>query len=133
MGLVKSAPGTMRAFLWQDGAGIDLGTLDGTPTVAYDINNSGHVVGTNSAANSASGGFLWRDGAMIDLGTLGGVIATVPQAINDLDQVVGSAFTVGGEEHAFLWQDGVMTDLGTLGGSPAIRHRHQRQRSGRRA
>ena len=73
VGLVKSAPGTMRAFLWQDGARVDLGTLDGAPTMALDINNSGHVVGMNSAANDAGGGFLWRDGAMIDLGTLGGV------------------------------------------------------------
>jgi probable HAF family extracellular repeat protein len=53
-----------------------LGTLGGTYSYAYGLNNAGVVAGgaatptqTNGLAQTA---FVWRDGHMIDLGTLGG-------------------------------------------------------------
>src|SRR5438552_16214875 len=54
----------------------DLGTLGGTYSYAYGINNAGQVAG-GSATPTQSGGvfqtaFLWSGGHMINLGTLGG-------------------------------------------------------------
>src|SRR5437899_13084135 len=55
----------------------DLGTLGGTYSYAYGINNAGAVAG-GSATLTQTGGvyqtaFLWNRGHMIDLGTLGGL------------------------------------------------------------
>jgi probable HAF family extracellular repeat protein len=54
----------------------DLGTLGGTYSYAYDMNNAGWVAG-GSATPSQTGGlsqtaFLWHGGHMTNLGTLGG-------------------------------------------------------------
>jgi probable HAF family extracellular repeat protein len=54
----------------------DLGTLGGTYSYGYGINNSG-VVSGGAATQAQTGGisqtaFLWDDGQMLDLGTLGG-------------------------------------------------------------
>src|SRR5437879_1836790 len=54
----------------------DLGTLGGTYSYAYGVNNGGEVAG-GSATLSQTGGvyqtaFLWNGSHMIDLGTLGG-------------------------------------------------------------
>ena len=55
---------------------IDLGTLGGTYSYAYGINNAGRVAG-GAATPTQTGGvyqtaFLWLEGWMINLGTLGG-------------------------------------------------------------
>src|SRR5881397_951629 len=54
----------------------DLGTLGGTYSYAFGINNAGQVAG-GSATPTQTGGlsqtaFLWSGGQMINLGTLGG-------------------------------------------------------------
>ncbi len=54
----------------------DLGTLGGTYSYAYGINNSSVVAGGAATPNQTDGvsqtGFLWYDGQSINLGTLGG-------------------------------------------------------------
>jgi probable HAF family extracellular repeat protein len=98
-----------------DGTITDLGTLGGTSSVAYDINDTGEIVGESTNAAGARRAFLIQGGkSMIDLGTLGGAEAYA-RRINNNGQVVGSAMTVDGAWHAFLWSQGVMTDLGSLG------------------
>jgi len=84
---VSSISGTARAYLWQDGDAIDLGTLnnDGSGIgIAYDINNSDEILGF------AGGPFVWRNGSMQDLSA---VIRPIRyQAINDAGQIVGNTY-----------------------------------------
>ena len=109
--------GAYHAFLWQDGAARDLGTLSG-PSLAvggpssrpWAINDDGVIVGTSNGR-----AVLWRNGVISDLGSPRGKVAKAA-ALNDRGQVVGSIVTSAGYEHASLWQNGAMRDLGTLGG-----------------
>ncbi len=74
----------------------DLGALGGNKSYAYDINDSGQVVGT-AFTESAKHAFLYDGGAMTDLGTLG--VSSYANAINDSGQVVGPSYT-GSGNHA---------------------------------
>jgi len=95
----------------------DLGTLGGSTSRAFGINNLGEVVGdADMAGDTISHAYLYdQSGKMIDLGTLGGTFSEA-SAVNDLGQVVGVADTAAGPSHAFLYSNGTMQDLGTLGG-----------------
>jgi probable HAF family extracellular repeat protein len=123
--LVPFGATEVHAFLWEEGAMQDLGTLGGTESRAYFLNERGEVTGisyTNSTPNATTGiptfdPFLWSHGRMIDLGTLGGTMAG-PNAINSRGQVAGLSNLAGDQTaHPFLWDRGKLKDLGTLGGS----------------
>jgi probable HAF family extracellular repeat protein len=102
---------------------IDLGTLGGLKTFAYDINEQGEVVGESQLAGSGDKynipihAFIWSEGKMADLGTLGGQ-RSYAYSINQAGQVVGYSYTLDGSNGgAFLWAEGmVMKNLGTLPG-----------------
>ncbi len=98
-----------RAVLWEDGVITDLGTLGSTKSEAFEITESGIVVGYSYTAADERHAFLWQDGVMTDLGTLPGASDSRAWNLNESGQVVGDS---GGR--AFMWQGGAMIDLNDL-------------------
>lgn len=97
----------------------NLGALDwpyNANSTAYDINNSGQIVGESRSELAQRRAFLWQNGVMTNLGVLGGAYSYA-KVINERGQVIGNSATAAGQDHAFFWAGGSMTDVGTLGGS----------------
>jgi probable HAF family extracellular repeat protein len=96
---------------------IDLGTLGGSETRAYDA-NGGRIVGASQTVDGTVHAFKYENGVLTDLGTLGGSTSWA-FAVNAASTVTGSASLPGDVAvHAFLWtEEGGMLDLGTLGGT----------------
>jgi len=69
----------------------DLGTLGGSSSQAYGINDTGQVVGKADTTNGFSHAFLWVQGTMNDLGTVDGYSYSSAYKINNVGQVIGSA------------------------------------------
>src|SRR5882672_29243 len=81
--------GGSRAALWQDGATMDLGVIDGaTASFAYDLNNRNHVVGIVSIGGRSQA-MHWRDGRMSLLPQLTQNQASGANSINDWGVIVG--------------------------------------------
>ena len=108
---------TPHGFFWENGKMVDIGTLGGSCTFSYFLNNRGQIVGQSTIAGDlGSHPFLWEKGKIKDLGTLGGDHG-YSAWVNDSGEVVGAA----ANQHvqnllAFHWKDGVMSSLGTLKG-----------------
>ena len=113
----------------------DLGTLSGSYSEAFYMNNNGAIGGVSSRADGTEHAFLWKKAVMADLGTLGGANSIAFGGPNLWNQLVGQSDTAAedpnnedfcgfGTHHIcrpFLWQPlpferGVMLPLPTLGG-----------------
>jgi len=99
---------SFHAFLWQNGAMTDLGTLSGDVlSAAQAINSKGQVVGGSADASFNERAFIWQNGVMTDLNTLippdSPLYLLEADSINDRGQIIGFAFDLNsGEGHAFL-------------------------------
>lgn len=101
--------GWKRACLWDENLDIiDLGSLGGGSSEAFDINNHGHVVGKATySLDQKNHAFIWRNGIMQDLNDYlpsdSDWILKSANGINDKGQIVGSAYNeVLNCYHAFL-------------------------------
>ena len=73
---------------------IDLGTLGGTFSIGFAINNKGSVTGFSTTLTIAlSMRSCGVKGFMTDLGTLGGINSIARDQLNERDQVAGRAET----------------------------------------
>ncbi len=108
------ASGVQHAVRWiANGTPVDLGTLGGEDSFAYDTSENGQIVGSSDLSGSGQHAFLWEDGQFTDLGDLGRPTGGA-NAINSSRQIVGSSGIVPSSSRAFLWEDGQMFNLGTL-------------------
>jgi probable HAF family extracellular repeat protein len=118
-----------RAFLLQNGAMQDLGTLGGTDAVAVLVNERGQVVGEsyvdsnpsaycgqNLQSFNTTGAFLWENGVMTNLGSFGGT-CTFASNLNNRGEIVGLSTTTGDQfQRAFLWKEGSFSELPNANG-----------------
>ncbi len=110
----------------------DLGTLGGSYSQAYGINNNGQVVGTSATGQFGGGGavcnigqcslnyaFLWTSGTITSLGLPKGANAvdSVGYGINNNSQVVGNYNYPGYYSASFLYSGGRMAGLSENFGS----------------
>lgn len=103
-----------RAFIYTNGTMTDLGTLGGTASVGYGLNNLGQIVGVSSNRdNSGSSAFLYSSGTMEALGTP--FTPGDAYGINDYGQIVGG-MQFGNRFQAFLYDGGTIRNLGSLAG-----------------
>jgi probable HAF family extracellular repeat protein len=108
---------THHAFLWNEGALTDLGTLGGSNAEAYWINDAGEIVGRADVPgpNQYHHGFLWKSGVMTDLGVANRWPCSTAIDINAKGQIIVDTGICGvGGGPGSLWQDGVLYDLNTL-------------------
>jgi len=102
-----------QAFLWENGALNEFGTLGGASSFAYGINAAGQVVGTSdlsaTAGYNTQRAFIWQNGVMSNLGD------PLPDAsnystafgINSNGDVAG--YQNDGAYHPVIWKAGVAT------------------------
>ena len=99
---------TVHAFIKREGNVEDIGTLGGTISEPFALNEAGHVVGFSLPAEAypSEHGFFYNGTSMRDVGTLMKDSKTIAFGINRLDHVVGES---GGR--AFFYRDGAILDL----------------------
>src|SRR6266567_1160672 len=111
-----------HAFLWENGAMTDLGTLGGSLSAANAINDKGQIVGESTTASGEKHAFLWENGVMKDLGVPGETSSA--HGINSHGYIVGAISGKNVRGGAILWKNGGRQSLGDLGpsgsGSTAI-------------
>jgi probable HAF family extracellular repeat protein len=90
----------------------DIGTLGGSNGEAFDLSDSGLVVGRADLADGTHHAFVWKNGVITDVGVVPGDFCTNGRAINAKGQAIGtSTDCMGNVEHMFLWENGSIHNL----------------------
>ncbi len=115
VGWAEKQNGYARAYAWEYDSErlIDLGTLGGPSSRAFDINNQQIVVGEADLGDNTHHACAWVQRKAQDLGTLGGA-SSGAKSVNEMGQIVGSSWTAEGTVHAFVYEDERMQDLNDL-------------------
>lgn len=95
-----------------------LPTLGGAASLAYDINDSGRIVGEADLADGAVHAVTWVDGVATDLGAIDGDSAA--WAVNNSGQMVGWSDAGVSPRTAMLWEQGGQTDIGADMGAVGV-------------
>lgn len=93
VGSAGTSNGYEHAALWQNGGIQDLGTINGSESIAEDINDSGQIVGiayVSSGGGAAGHAFFWDKGSMLDLNMPGDNFSEAV-AINNIGQIIGDS------------------------------------------
>lgn len=106
-----------RAFVWDGGTILDIGTLGGASSSALALSDNGFITGSAARADGSEHAFLYRGGSLRDIGQLG--VASSGSGVNNKGQVAGTWVDAAGENHAFLYSGGVARDIGNLGANSA--------------
>jgi probable HAF family extracellular repeat protein len=97
LGASALADGSVRSFVWQNGAKTDLGKLPNHPlTFPGGINNKGQVVGHScDATDTFCVAYIWQNGVITDLNTLipsgSSLSLSLAGDINDRGEITGIA------------------------------------------
>jgi probable HAF family extracellular repeat protein len=109
LGASVLADGSVRSFVWRNGAKTDLGRLPRHPlTFPGSINNKGQVVGHScDATDTFCVAYIWQNGVITDLNTLirpGSSLSLIYAGdINERGEITGEAFdSKTGASPAFL-------------------------------
>jgi len=108
---ILSAP-----LLAQAGALYTVTVIGGAGSAAYDVNESGQVVGQLNAGGIYTG-FFYDGTTLTDLGTLGGT-GSLAYRLNDSGTLVGQIYQ-DGDDQAISYANGVVTLLPVPGPSEA--------------
>ena len=113
VGASTVAGGALHAAVFGGATVLDLGTLGGSTSAAFAVNNAGESAGFSTVSGGDRRAFVYRDGAMQDIGASLGSAASGATAINDAAQVVGTYEDASsGSSGAFLYSLDTTTDLG---------------------
>ena len=97
---------TTGSFIWDKKNGMqDIGSLGGTCTLAYDLNNRGQVVGESSQLGDPTNlAFVWDRAAGINPLPTGANLYGAALAINDAGAIAGYGDAPDGQTDAILWR-----------------------------
>ncbi len=115
---------------------VDLGTLGGSFSIAFDVSDAGEVTGAANVTGEFQHGFRWVRGQMMDVGTLEGLgtglnaqaagragseVVSILSEVSTPDPLGENfcGFGTGLLCRAGVWRKGVMTPLPGLGGNNA--------------
>ena len=91
---------------------IDLGSLGGGDTQAFDLNDSAQVVGYSRTASLQSRAFSWGGGQMANLGVVNADdFQSAAVDLNELGHAVGTSTLKNGLARAALWRNGSIIGL----------------------
>ena len=103
--------GYLQPFAYINNTVVNIGNLGGNgDSFAFDINDSGKVVGSSYQQDGYQQAFLWQNNTIVNLDTSGGHESRAMGISND-DKVVGYAYTSDNQCRAFVWQNGKMNQL----------------------
>ena len=97
---------TTGSFVWDKKNGMqDIGTLGGTCTLAYDLNNEGQVVGESSQVGDPTNlAFVWDRGEGIKALPTGANLYGAALAINNAGAIAGYGDAPDGQTNAIFWR-----------------------------